>query len=576
MSDFYKNKLKKCFSEYYWEYLSVIENGADAVNDCLAKNGGELSEEFINIANFIFVIAVVNERSDIVQLVVNRGADVDFEIYGKLPLQIAIENGDVDMARTLLENNANMNPLGGLYRDEAESYYGFINSMLGEAISRGHEEIALMLLNDSRLEIPDAHWKDWSLLCHAVFYGLPRLLKALLENEKADPNAEYYCSDHGYCLPLHMAIREDNLELAKILVEHEKTDVNWNSGDGGSVLEEVFSKGTVGMLRLLVNNGLVLNEDNIGIYSFNEDFNNVLMEYGCIVGSKDYKISGVPPLVLAANSGDMDNVNSALKDGARLDEVTSSKKNALMGAVGGGNDEIVEFLIEMQIDPNGFFLKFIEGKNTLAAVNLLEYGRVDVESRDEEGKTPIMLAYERKNADLVKLLIEKNADIETVDNYGNDLLQISRNFEDHGMTNFLVDFKDMKSFKNFQASRQGEASPIFGKVSYSDFFKKIDQNDGEEYSLRKNQSHWSCAPGGLDERSEMHQLVCLASGGFINDWSEGEMGCEVFMSPLTNFHGNHLQGYDDRMDDLKIGAGGPDGTYESIQNTTLCSDLFHL
>lgn len=48
---------------------------------------------------------------------------------------------------------------------------------------------------------------------------------------------------------------------------------------------------------------------------------------------------------------------------------------------------------------------------------LLDSG-VDINSRDEFGRTPLMYAAEQKNLQMVQFLIDKDADVQAKDNYG--------------------------------------------------------------------------------------------------------------------------------------------------------------
>lgn len=54
----------------------------------------------------------------------------------------------------------------------------------------------------------------------------------LLENQKTNPNI----LDKDNCTPLCLAIREGNFEIARILVESGKVDVNAGGGIFGSPL----------------------------------------------------------------------------------------------------------------------------------------------------------------------------------------------------------------------------------------------------------------------------------------------------------------------------------------------------
>ena len=69
---------------------------------------------------------------------------------------------------------------------------------------------------------------------------------------------------------------------------------------------------------------------------------------------------------------------------------------------------------------------------------LLEYD-TDVNGRDEEGKTALMIAAEDYSLDFMRLLLEKNADINATTIYNDSALSIALKNNRKNVSQFLID-----------------------------------------------------------------------------------------------------------------------------------------
>ena len=172
-----------------------------------------------------------------------------------------------------------------------------------------------------------------------------------------------------------------------------------------------------------------------------------ILSLGIDVNSKD--CLGRTPLIVAAASGKMEAVNFLLEKGADPFLTTNTGRNLLHAAVEGGNVLIVETALSNNIDINSkdddgvTSLMIAASKNNLQVVeylfckgadpllktklgrNLLfiasQYGSIavierllsvfDINSRDEEGSTPLINAAACANVQAVNYLLDKGADV---------------------------------------------------------------------------------------------------------------------------------------------------------------------
>lgn len=189
-----------------------------------------------------------------------------------------------------------------------------------------------------------------------------------------------------------------------------------------------------------------------------------MLSLGIDLNSKD--CLGRTPLLVAAAGGKMQALNFLLEKGADPFLTTNEGRNLLHAAVEGGNVLIVETVLSKNIDINSKddnghtslmiaafqnklevvkyllskgadpLLKTKLGRNVLLIAS--QYGSiavleqllsvVDINSRDDEGNTPLMVAAACANVQAVNYLLEKDADVLLTGQSGWSLLH----FASHG------------------------------------------------------------------------------------------------------------------------------------------------
>jgi len=82
------------------------------------------------------------------------------------------------------------------------------------------------------------------------------ILKGLLGNKNVNPNI----LDKDLCTPLCLAIREEKFEVAKLLIESEKVDVNLGGGIYGSPLHLAVVKLECWLIKALLERNADVNK----------------------------------------------------------------------------------------------------------------------------------------------------------------------------------------------------------------------------------------------------------------------------------------------------------------------------
>ena len=159
----------------------------------------------------------------------------------------------------------------------------------------------------------------------------------------------------------------------------------------------------------------------------------LLLAHGADVKTTD-KQFGATPLIWASISGNADTVKLLLDKGADL-EVREEKNgmNAILVASVRGQTEIVKLLAEKGADVNS---RDRDGRTPLIwaayggqieTVKLLLDKGADINVRESsEGTTPLMSAASRGQSEVVKLLLDKGADLDVQDKSGKTALSYAR------------------------------------------------------------------------------------------------------------------------------------------------------
>jgi ankyrin repeat protein len=245
-----------------------------------------------------------------------------------------------------------------------------------------------------------------SALSYACMYGHLKRVK-LLVNAGANVN---YKGGYGRT-PLMYATgaeAEDCLEIMKILLEKGADPSARNDGDDDAftdALSATLWKIPVERFKLLIDYGYNVNS----------------------VKTKYYH--GQTPLMWACFCGKLDAVKVLLEAGADVNQKEKNGETAIISAMQSGpkdHPEIVEYLLDHGAAPDSssqfghtVFLYAVENGYLSIIKKLIAKG-IDIEQADKySGQTPLISAAYKEKTDVVKLLLENEANIHAVDSRGN-------------------------------------------------------------------------------------------------------------------------------------------------------------
>nr|XP_060499023.1 fibronectin type 3 and ankyrin repeat domains protein 1 [Panthera onca] len=154
-------------------------------------------------------------------------------------------------------------------------------------------------------------------------------------------------------------------------------------------------------------------------------------------------------LMLACYAGHLDVVKYLRRHGASWETRDLGGCTALHWAVDGGHCNVIEWMIKdgCEVDAADTGLGWtplmrvsaVSGNQRVASL-LIEAG-ADVNTKDKDGKTPLMVAVLNNHEELVQLLLDKGADASVKNEFGKGVLEMARVFDRQNVVSLLEERK---------------------------------------------------------------------------------------------------------------------------------------
>ncbi|XP_046577420.1 ankyrin-1-like [Haliotis rubra] len=343
--------------------LSLLDNDAENILHLSCRGGGE------EIVKYIIKLNVV---------------DINSKGGGMTPVLLAAAFGNRAAFENLVEMGADLLAVDTLG-----------NSVLHLTCQGGYLDIVKYVLKQNIVDINSRGADGRTPALIAAAYGHSTLFEYLVKRG-ADLSVE---DDYGYNT-LHSACRRGNMDIVKHVFKQNIVDINSRRADGGTpaLIAAVYGHST--LFEYLVKNGADLSVED-------DDGDNILHS-ACVGGNIDIvkyvlkqnivdlntKASdGTTPVSIAAVHGHSAVLEYLVKGGANLSTVNENGDNILHLACQGGDQNTVKYILNLNV--------------------------VDINSKGNDGYTPVMLATELEDRGVFDLLLERGADV-SVENYDSD------------------------------------------------------------------------------------------------------------------------------------------------------------
>lgn len=370
-------------------FKSIESGDLDAVKEYLKENND------INIKNSknegLLNIAVEFKQNLIVRYLVEQGIDVNSPDEDEFtPLMYYAQKGMIQAVNFLIENKADVNAIQNLSASAGRD-------ALSQAFQNKHHDVVRLLVKNGA-KVNDSVSRTETLLM--AYADDPEMVKFLLSHN-ADPNK----SIDGIS-PLMLAT--SNLESVKALVE-AGADVNYVNSD--SALTHAASKNNFEMVDYLLAHTTLTEDKKV--------FNGLV--------------------VIAAKFGQEKLVKNLIENyGASINAVDNNYNSVFKEAVSSGNKSLIEFLlghedleIEQQNKLGGSAILEAIDQNDVdlvgKIVNKMIDKKINFNNRNHDGITPLYAAAKANNNAIIKLLIDKGADVDGGSHYRNPIQVLTKN-----------------------------------------------------------------------------------------------------------------------------------------------------
>ena len=296
------------------------------------------------------------------------------------PLCQAASRGNISQIKGLLAQGANING-----RNEDGN-----TSLICAIISHQPETVRFLLSTGASYSTRDFR-KRRPPLFHALSRSVEDLeiAKILLENGASlgDKNLV----GQPFFVDLVLSERLDPIRLC---LEHG-ADPNAKDLTNRSILSHATSRANLDLVRLLLQHGASPNDKDI--------LGNTLL----LSTIRNDKLTQDDKTAL---------ISLLLGNGAKPDEPDSWGLTALAHAAAADNRDLLTILLSHGADPNRIvhgdllLVNAIDSSKWDQVWLLVEAGRADVNRADDRGRTPLAVALQRQNPDIVRLLLDRGAD----------------------------------------------------------------------------------------------------------------------------------------------------------------------
>ncbi|WP_338477023.1 ankyrin repeat domain-containing protein [Wolbachia endosymbiont (group A) of Nomada hirtipes] len=444
--------------------------------------------------------AVLYGPSDMVELLMDEGADIwtkdreektplkvarehnRLEILkylveykdrdGRTQLYFAAEIGDLDKARFLLENGANIEAKNGEYQATA-LHAAVINNKLNV--------VQLLLGNGADIEAEDKDgWKP--LHCAATFDWAFNIVEVLVE-KGANINAK----NNEDKTPLEVANEYNQSKMVNFLV-------NKRDQHGCMLLHYAAREGNLDLIKLLIINGAEIEAENDEGKTPLE----VAREYSKL------EAAGILSINKDIKEGKLDEVKHFLANSASRSDTDAKDKDKwskdwslLHYAVYNGNLNLFKGVFELLLEKSGSInardqygwapLHYAVYYNEPDIVSFLVDKGADINVQAEDYKTPLhVTAQYNSGSEITRLLLDRGANIEATASNNFTVLHDAVYYNKLDMVEFLVQRGANINAKNGRDETPLEVANRLGRTEIANFLRA---KQNEKPVQRKRRHH---------------------------------------------------------------------------------------
>jgi ankyrin repeat protein len=367
----------------YSPLMHAVDIGNYSMTKHLLENKAKVNVYDIVHGQTPLMIAVIWGYKDIVELLLNNDALVNAnEIHGWTPLMYACDSNRFEIAKLLVDHGAMIDDYDRNYRDA-----------IMHVPLWGDFEIIKMFVgfgDHAPAKFDLSSYTGYSALVHAIKRNESDVTKYILGSRTNN--------DNDLRAALILCAASNELETTKYIFENYDVNVDSRTKNGETLLMIAVKSGHYKMAEYFIENDADVNAI--------DGFRHCPMTLAAINGQKEM-------IELLLKSGaDVNSKDDVARDYFQINEFGT----ALMHAASRGYTDIVKVLLK-----NGASTKLKNRMgmdvlivsvitNQYKSVKILfELGKVNPNSFDNDGLTPLMHAATKGHSDIIELLVENGA-----------------------------------------------------------------------------------------------------------------------------------------------------------------------
>ena len=415
-----------------------------------------------------------------IDLLIKGGADINAKTdLNWTPLHVAAHKGNEDLVRLLMQNGVNVN---------STTQGGF--TPLHTASSSGKSTVIDLLSLDNEVDINASSNEGLTSLHLASIGGHDSAVRSLLRNNTVNINAKA----KGGLTPLHFASTAGNLEIVKLLTAQNTINANEQSVDGWLPLHlailfgkedvalellkiediEVNLKGKAGLTPLHLaamkgeNSVMFGLLDKQALVEERDQYNSTPLHFAAEKGNLEIvqtlvsyanvslnarQQDGYTPLALAVLNDKLNVVEFLASKGASIKTKNKVGISPIDFAAWKGNLNMVKLLEEKRSDLSNVLHWAAYGGKLDVVKYLIETKGINLNTRDNNGKTPLHDAAKQGHFSIVRYLTDKGANLNLKENNGNTLMHFAALSGNLEMIRYLTEKEvDVKVVNNYNTT----------------------------------------------------------------------------------------------------------------------------
>lgn len=553
------NKKNSLGSEDIQElFLCVALNGGNIeILKKLRLAGAHIDEGAVDYPRMVdyptgaLALASLAGHLQIVEELLKLGASVNMNRNGYTPLLAAIRGNHPEIVRKLIEAGADIN-----IKNEADE-----TPLMMAALGGATEIVGILLENGAQVNMKNKH--GYMPIHQAVKSKNLDTVRTLL-SYGADVNARDSET-------LFIAIYQHQLEMVRLLLERGVNVNVFNHDYGYTPLTAPGIDNQPDVVRELIRYNVDVNRpDKRGkfplLHFLHSDKSGrcakLLLENGARADIRDD--DGITALMLASSLASMDVFEDIINQNVDINAIAKDRYSALMWAVEAEDKEKIRLLLKKgaDIDYCTKSMKMtaltvaIERKMPDIAKELLKY-KLNLNTRDFYGRTPLMLAIDNKLGDVAQILIEKGVDIHSVSSKKETALSLA---SFRGLDEIVHQLLERGALVNHQ-DREGNTPLI--KAVMSGYQKVVEKllEYGADVNIRNKENETALAKAILFERDpDGKDIISLLSarGADVNVFDDH--GFTPFLYLLQNNDVDFVKEFFDLfLEKARVNDRDPDG-----------------